>query len=324
MWYGSRMIPETFLALMVTVGPHPGRTLYSQTPVTKGAPLVALSEFTVDGKTFKAYRHLDAGEAAPYACTQAGNPVCRRPRHNRVLKRWERPETWREGLDRYWQISRMAAKVTKGDTQLAEFLYVVVLHESGNGRRDVHSGENHRPFRRRTIHEDAGRSWGLTQVMISRHPGSAVPMREHDNWAAEDLVGLDDASTTRGLTVAATRLRQIIHRCSKRGPVTPACVFVGYAGTSIKSTHPLMRARIHTHAKVMGASRELGNDVRKTLGLPEKKKRKVRVSVSFPAWDTSMSGPESATLSGSASTPSWWTAFASSSRLTSYVLPPQS
>ena len=46
------------------------------------------------------------------------------------------------------------------------------------------------------------------------------------------------------------------------------CVFVAYAGTSIRPTHPLMRARIATHNNLAGARRVLGPELRAVLGLP--------------------------------------------------------
>lgn len=280
------MLAETFLALMMTV--HPGKTWYSKTPAAEGSPLVALRSFEVDGEKVRAFDFVPAGEEAPTQCAQPKNAACSRPRLNGKTKRWERVETWREGLGRYWQISKAAAAVTKGDELLGRYLYVVVKHESGNGRRDVHEGSNHkcerprddRPCRYRTIHEDTGRSWGLGQVMVARSPRTVLPLHAFKEWRARDLVGLTDEATVRSLTVPAFRLRKLIKRCGRKGrTVTPACVFVGYAGTKIKASHPLMRARIATFNR-LPKSLELGADVRKALGLPSpKKKASAKISI---------------------------------------------
>jgi len=313
---------EIFLSLMLLVGPHPGRTLYSQTPVAEGAPWVTLQTFDVDGTAVQAYRELSG--AAPHACSQAGNPACRRPRLNPELKRWERPETWAEGLLRYWQIAQHAGALSGGDRAVLDYTYVILRHESGNGRRDVHEGTNHRPFRRSTKFEDGGRSWCLGQVMVTRHPGSKLPDKKFADRKAGELVGLDDAATQLCLGVVTDRVARIIRRCGRDGrAVTPACVFLGYAGSVESADHPLIRARIATYFKVRRTKTVLGDDVRRALRLPLKSKRAPAASVSFAPWRTSTSGQRWATLSGSAWMRSSWTVGAFRSRRMSYAPPPR-
>lgn len=269
---------ELFLALMLLVGPHPGKTLYSQTPVDESSPWVTVQTFEVDGQKVSAYRTIDKDDDADvkrdYACKQAGNPACRKPRYDKTLKRWQRPETWSEGLKRYWQISQHAGAVAESRAAL-EFLYVIVKHESGNGRRDVHEGTNHRPYRRRTKHEDAGKSWCLGQIMLTRHPGTNLPDAKFKEREAGDLVGLDDAATQLCLGVVADRVHRIMRRCKKRSKVvTPACVFLGYAGSVESADHPLIKERIASWMKVkrLRGKSKLGADVRKVLGLEREEK----------------------------------------------------
>lgn len=252
--------------MMLVLGPMPGRSLYSQVEAPEGAPLVALRDTVIDGRAVRAYTHWGA-EALPTQCAQAGNPWCRRVVFNQPLQRWQRPETFGEGLSRYTMIAR-AIQETTGGGELADYMTVIVRHESGF-RRDVHEGSNHKPFRRTTKLEDSGRSWCLGQVMIARSPSTIVPIHEHKDWTARELVGVTPAATTRCLTVVATRLRKIARRCSRGGsrPIAPACMFLGYAGTDIKPTHPFIRARLASFAKLSGSSRELGPEIRSLIGL---------------------------------------------------------
>lgn len=273
MWYASAMLSEIFVALALSVGPSPGRSLQSQTPVTEGSPLVALQPIEVDGRTVMAYRHTITGEDDPTQCAQPGNVACRRPRYDRDLKRWQRPETWGEGLARYWQIAQHAGAVA-GSVSVLEFMLVIVRHESAFWR-SVHEGTNHRPWRRSTKWEDGGRSWCLAQVMTSRNPNTRIPDKKWSKRRSHELVGLDDASTQLCLGLLADRVTRIMKRCGRRGRrVTPACVFLGYAGVKITAKHPLIRARLSTYAKIKTANRVLGPDVRRMIGLPPPKKSK--------------------------------------------------
>lgn len=258
---------EIFLALMLLVGPPPGQTLYSYTPVTaESSDVVALMPMTIGGRETKVYQ-LVTDATAPPQCAQPKNPACRRVRFNGELGRYERPETFREGLARYWQVSQLAAQHAHGDRDLLDLMFVVVLHESGNARRDVHEGTNHRPSRRRTKHEDGGRSWCLGQFMAGVSPRSQVAMTRKRRIRAGELVGLDDDSTSRCLAVMADHLGAHLDRCKDRngGKVAPACVFTSYAGTGISSDHPLMRARVGTWQRVQRTKLELGAKVRRLL-----------------------------------------------------------
>lgn len=318
---------EIFMALMLHTGVAPGISYYSQTPSADGGQAVVRRAHQIDALTFRAYELLDPGDKRPAACDQGGNPHCDRPHRNPHTKRWERAETFREGLARYWQISQHAGAIATSLEQL-EYMYVIVKHESGNGRRDVHEGSNHRcdkrkpdrVCRRKTKLEDAGKSWCLAQVMATRHPGTKIPDKDWSDRRVGELVGIDDASTQLCIGLLADRVRRIMKRCGRKGrAVTPACVFLGYAGSVKDADHPLIAARIASHAKVRRANRELGPEMRKLLGLPPKDKQNATPSVSF-APCTSTRGPRLAIRFGSAWTRSRWAGSAWHSRRTSYGL----
>lgn len=315
------MLAETFLALTLGLGPTPGRTLYSQIPVDEDAPRVALAEVSFDGRKVKAYQLV--GAEPPPQCAQPQNPACRAPRLDPELKRWQRPETFDEGLRRYWQIARIAGDLVRDRAELG-YVFTIVRHESGL-RRDVHEGTNHRPHRLSTIHEDAGRSWCLGQIMVSRSPRGRLPEKRYHKRTAGELVGLDDAATRRCLEVVTTRVRGIMRHCAKRsgGKVYPSCVFTSYAGTAIRATHPLIRARLGTHAKVRAFKGGIGPDIRARLGLPPAKKKKTAARGSFGAWRSSIPGHASqSTVApfGFHATRSRWTACASHTPPTSCAL----
>lgn len=264
---GVTMTPETVLAIMLALGPSPGRSLYSQVEVDDGnAPLVALRDYTIDGASFMAFDHWDDDEQLPSQCSQPKNVACRRPRYDKELRRWERPETFHEGLERYWTIAQAISKHAPTDA-VAEFLIVITRHESG-WRRDVHAGENHLPFRKSTKHEDAGMSWSLGQVMVGKRPTIKIPWRGWEDVPIVNLVGVDEAATNRCLDMVEDRVTSIVKHCGRRGQaVTASCVFVGYAGTSISAEHRLIRARRATHLKLKNVNRTLGDTWRALLGL---------------------------------------------------------
>lgn len=256
------MTPEAILAAMLALGPGPGQSIYSQIEVSEGAPLVALRTFDVDGTKVRAYTHWQPDEALPAQCAQPKNVACRRPLFQRELKRWQRPETYAEGLVRYWTIAKAIASQPK---DVHPFAVVIVRHESGF-RRDVHAGENHRPFRQTTKHEDEGHSWCLGQIMIGRKPTSLVPWKGFAKTKAIDLVGTSQARTNRCLKVVGSRLTDIARSCRRRR-AEGSCVFIGYAGTAISRNHPLMKARAASLLKVKRAPRKLGKQIRAQLGL---------------------------------------------------------
>ena len=239
--------------------------MYSQTPVKKGDPLVISAKHEDHGRKFRAYRLLKANESPPNACTQKGNPVCRKPRWDKTLKRWQRPETYSEGLNRYWKIAK-AISATKADVKVLEFATVVFRHESGMFRRDVHEGTNHKPYRQTTKHEDGGYAWGFGQIHWSPNPNAKVPMKGFEHLKMKDLVGLDSASTGRSVAVPIERLRRLVRDCGRNA----SCVFVGYAGTAISPNHKLIKARRSTYArlrKLTKKQRTLSDAVKKKLGI---------------------------------------------------------
>jgi len=252
------MTPETVLGLILAVGPYPGGTLYSQTPVSKDDPAAVSVPHEDKGRTFRAYRLSEA------ACSQKG-PACARPHYNAALRRWERAETYLEGLDRYWQISNAIA-AAKPSPEVLDAAVVVFRHESGMFRRDVHEGTNHRPFRTSTPHEDGGLAWGFGQIHWSNRPEVYVPVRGFRHIRLGELVGLSDRSTALSVAVPIVRLTRIVKQCKGKGAV---CVFVGYGGT-VSAKHPLIKARVATAARVRKLTadqRSLSAKVRVQLGL---------------------------------------------------------
>lgn len=233
------MTPAHVLAMMLTVGPAPGRTLYSDTEVRGDAPPVIFD----DG----AYRELEPGELEPNQCTQPGNPACRRPRYDAELGRWLRTETWGEGLPRYWTIAGAIAGAAGDDAELARYLVTITRHESG-WWQSVHAGWNHRPYRASTELEDHGRSWGLGQIMCGRSGLAQITVAGFEHHDCRDLVGTGAETTGRAIAVSAARVRGHMAMCRRRG-AGPACVLTSYAGTAISEAHPLIRARLRTYAR---------------------------------------------------------------------------
>lgn len=302
------MTAEMILALMLALTP-PGKTLHSNTVVDEGARPAVL-----DGGR---YRVLGADEAEPYACQQRGNPACRRPRYSKPRKAWLRTETWREGLPRFWMIAQAIHKWTAGEAALAKILVVTSFHESGGWWTMTHGGFCHRPWQRRCKWEDAGKAWGLWQVLLTRHPGSKVPGVK--NLRAKDLVGITPANTRRAAWLATRTFRAILKRC--KGHVAP-CVWVAYGG-NVNAKDARIRARVASWQKLG----RLGPDdlrldvaVREVLGLPVKKKTKRAAAASVGACGMSTPGQRFLDASfGSAWTRRSWMAFGTSSRLQSYV-----
>ena len=265
-------LAQYFLALMLGVGPHPGKSIYSNTPASgASSPTVAMITEVVDGKPIKAYRVLEPDVVPPTECAQPRNPACVRPRFDPDLQRWHRPETWAEGLERYWLISRAFADAAGDDKRLLKYAYVVMRHESGNGRRDVHEGTNHRPWRRKTIHEDGGRAWCLGQIYGTRSPMTRIPIMatRYEGRTLGEAVGVDYAPTRFCAQIVTDVLRTVIRGCGRRKQVTPQCVFMGYGGGFLRSSHPFIRARIATYNRLKDVPTELGKDVRLALNLPK-------------------------------------------------------
>lgn len=260
------MTPEQILGLILAVGPYPGGTPYSQTPVEKGSPPVVVSKHEDKGRTFDAWRSLGASEKRSKECAQRGNVRCSRPHYNTALRRWERPETFGEGLDRYWDISRAIAS-TKADAKVLEFATIVFKHESGMFRRDVHEGTNHKPFRSSTEHEDGGLAWGFGQIHWSTEPEVYIPVRGFKHITLGEMVGLGERATALSVAVPIARLSKIVPRCKGN----PTCIFVGYGGT-VSPKHPFIKARVASYAtlrRLKKKDRELSEKIRGLLGIGE-------------------------------------------------------
>lgn len=205
-------------------------------------------------------------EGTPAAC--AGySPLCAAPWWSREHRSWVRPETWEEGLHRYWVIAQEVAAVALWEAgrcpdgnvgldcsgalgaasswpestgswggvpeDLAELVSTVIFHESGF-RRDVHSGVG------KWAKGDQGRSRCLGQLMTVR--GAALELVEARGWKPKDLLGVDAAATRRCLVVVADGLIRV-HKAS------PWATFAAYGGVSAgapAATKKRLRARVAT------------------------------------------------------------------------------
>lgn len=244
------MTAETVLALMMLLL-TPGATTNSRTIVAEGARPVV-----VDGG---AYRELEAGEAEPNQCKQAGNVACSRPRYEPRLKAWTRIETRTEALRRWWGIAQSISRATGDRDVLARILVVTGTFE-GAWWASVQHGWCHRPFQRSCKYEDGGRAWGLWQVLASRHPEVEIGGTK---LRARDLVGA--GGTANASRLAARTFSGILKRC--HGRVAP-CVWIRYGG-NVKADDPRIRARVGAWFKVRKAEPRLSDDVREILGLDD-------------------------------------------------------
>ena len=132
---------------------------------------------------------------------------------------------------RYSVIAEAITGEADGDMRLARFLITVAKHES-SFTRAVHSGRKK---------GDAGRSWGLYQIMAGRYPISQVPGTK---YKAHEIVGVDIEATRRSTEAAAFHLRRAIRRCKGE----PFCVFRSYGGVS-RTYSPKVRARLEARVR---------------------------------------------------------------------------
>lgn len=116
---------------MLTAGPPPGRSIYSQVVVPE------TSEPTCEGPSL----------------------LCARPKWSKHWQAFTRPETAEEGTARYWVIAQAIAHVVPKNRRLRALMLTVYNAESGL-RRDVHAGIGG------AARGDQGRSCGLGQALL--------------------------------------------------------------------------------------------------------------------------------------------------------------
>lgn len=209
------MTAETILALMLLLGPRPGTSPYSVVPVAEGTPP---------------------------ACATSGDWKCRTPWWSPWHKSYVRPETYTEGVQRYWDIAQAIATHTAGDDRLARTVITITHHES-NWRRDTHSGVGPLAI------GDQGRSWCLGQIMLGRNPERRLSI----GGVTRDLVGTSPEATGRCIHLTAVMARRATDRCRGSAGATAYCVFAAYGGLPASTTHPGIRARAATYDTLVRA-----------------------------------------------------------------------
>lgn len=208
-------------------------------------------------------------EGSPAACDDRNSLLCAEPRWLPERAAWVRPERIAEGAQRYGVVANELAAVStwasgtaapegwpplperrwRGTSEeLAQALAVVLVHEAGVAREDVHSGLT-AYSRDDTARGDGGRSWCLTQQQMGRSP-TARRRYPVDRWEARHLVGTDAASTRRCLIVGADVLASAAERCRRQRDPSSACLFAQYGGGGVRKDDKRVKARVATLAKV--------------------------------------------------------------------------
>lgn len=220
------MKAELILALMLHLGPTPGKSIYSVVEVPEGSPPACDDEYSL---------------------------LCREPRWDPDREAWVRPETFEEGLQRYWTIARAISEVGKGNEAGTRYLIAVTRHESG-WRRDVHEGVG------KWSRGDQGRSWCLGQLMVGRSPNSKALA----GYRAKDLVGTSYEATKRCLTAVRAGLSRAMRACGANNDV---CVFSTYGGTTLGMKHKGIRDRVGSFRNLLGLRVDLDEQLKDVLGL---------------------------------------------------------
>jgi hypothetical protein len=177
-----------------------------------------------------------------------------------------RLENYAEGVRRYHDIAEVIDEVAQGtstwrgaETELKRLLVTVVFHESGF-RRDVHAGSVRGDCDYRVV---AGlrepipgscRSHCLGQIYLQPNERTAR------GYSADELVGLDQASTKRCLQTVADRLGKANRSCTARenhAGVHAVCTFRHYGGVTSPGEDARIRARVKTYERLRRASTRL-------------------------------------------------------------------
>ena len=228
-------------------------------------------------------------EECDEACQQAprcDEPVlwCHPPKWSRRHERFYRYETWSEGVARYNRIAELTVSVAAEATSegrwvgsedaLRRLMATVMGHESGL-RRDVHEGRTRGDCDyttiggERTIIAGSCKSHCLGQVQVIGKDRTAR------GYTADDLVGLDEASTRRCLETVSDLLAGAHKACvaQRNGHVGtyPACTMGIYGGVASWRSDPRIAKRAKTYHTLAVRSRNpkpLSAKVRAALTTP--------------------------------------------------------
>lgn len=223
------MNTATVLALMLTLGVLPGRSLYSVVP---------------------------ASPDEPRPCKQENDPRCRRPWFSPDRGGYVRVETYEEGLARYWTIAQATRDAAQGKRWLIRYMLASMRYESGF-RRDVHAG---------AAKGDRNRSWCLGQLMFGTNGERYLSKY---GWKVKDLVGVDYAPTRRCLTIMAHYFTRAKNYCDRYDrPGNEHCVFAMYGGNQSLQNHPFILLRVSALGRLY-KPHPLADEVRELLGLDE-------------------------------------------------------
>lgn len=221
------MLAETVLSLMLSLAP-PGGSIYSQVEVSP--------------------YELDAPCSSP-------SLLCRAPRYNRALRRYERAETREEGLRRYWTIAEAIERATPGQRLNAIYAIAIMFNESGF-RRDVHSGIGAH------ARGDNGLSNGLGQMLLRKGQLTLT------GYSAEQLVGLDPESTFRTASSVVSYAKIARKRCAlgrdSGAYKGPACVFAEYGQVKTPGDERIL-LREGTFSRLAQGGRRLTDRERKLI-----------------------------------------------------------
>lgn len=261
------------------------------------ATLAALLFFQIPGQSPYSTVEVDSCDERCRERPLCDEPVlaCRPPHQSRARNTWLRYERFDEGARRYAMISDVITEVarastrepdacdddddgcavlrrsrpwTGGEDQLRFLVATVISHES-TLRRDVHEGTtrgdcDYRDVGGRQVPiEGSCRSHCLGQVMIE--PGK----RTRRGYRADDIVGLDRASTRRCIETVVDRLSDAHARCSSApgtSSLRPACVLGIYGAVPGWQRDPRITARAKTYATFRSLRRPLTPEVLAALG----------------------------------------------------------
>lgn len=219
---------QHILALMLMLIP-PGKSIYSQTQVA---------------------------EDSPPACADP-SILCRAPRYSERRDGWYRPETYAEGLERYWTIAQALHASTEGKPHLTRLSLAVMFNESGF-RKDVHDGVSIEDKSRKdgtpieTGRGDMGASWCLGQFNLGA-----------TSEKGRMLIGTSAEATSRCTDKIAKELTRSWGYCRRYAQADEQCTFAVYGGSAALRDEKSILDRARTYWKLkMAGERELASDLR--------------------------------------------------------------
>jgi len=219
---------QHILALMLMLIP-PGKSIYSQTRVT----------------------------IEDVAACDDPSILCRAPRYSERRGGWYRPETYAEGLERYWTIAQALHTSTEGKPHLTRLSLSVVFNESGF-RKDVHDGSSISDDYRKdgtaieTGRGDKGASWCLGQFNLGQ-----------TSDVGRELVGAGAEATSRCTDKIAKELARSWGYCRRYAQADEQCAFAVYGGRATLRDDKSILARARTYWRLkMAGERELAGDLR--------------------------------------------------------------